>query len=141
MKDAKEFLEQCVILNKKINVKQNELDMLNSMLFKITPSLNPDKVKSSKDKDPLGATVAKVIDVQEEINSMIDEYVDRLKDIGDVIEQVDSFKQYELLHRRYVLGESLQEIADEWGSTYRWVQKVKNAAINSVQKILDENTN
>jgi len=136
--NAKEYLDEFFILNKQIDAKQKELDILNSLLRRLNKPLTPDRVQTSKDLDPLGTTIAKIVDLQEEINKMIDEYVDRLGDIVFVIEQVSDPKEYDLLHKHYIQGLSWSYISKLWDNSNTWVHEVKRNAFESVQKILDE---
>ena len=136
--NAKEYLDSFYDLNKRIDANQKALDVLNSMLFKLNQQMNPDRVQTSKDLDPLGTTVAKIIDLQEEINNMIDEYVDKLSEVMFVINQVSDPKEYDLLHKHYIQGYSWTYISQLWDNSNTWVHEVKRNALESVQKILDE---
>jgi len=138
MRDAKKFLDEIFKLNIRINAKQKEIDILNSLLYKLNQELSADRIKSSGDQDPIGNTIAKLIDARTEINNMIDEYVDKLAEVRVVIEQVEDVKEYDLLHKHYIENMNWAEIADEWGQSYTWVHEIKNNAIASVQKILDK---
>lgn len=137
---AEEFLDEVFSLNIKINAKQREIDILNSLLYKLNRELTPDKIQTSKEPDPMASTIVKLIDAREEINNMIDEYVDKLFEVREVIERVDDVKQYDLLHKHYIENMSWTQIAIEWDNSNTWVHEVKRNAFDSVQKILDGRT-
>lgn len=136
--NAKEFLDRIFILSKKIDAKQIELEVLNSLLIKLNKELSPDVIQTSGSKDPLGDTVAKIVDMQNEINNMIDEYADKLKEVVKVIDLVSDPKEYDLLHKHYVQGLSWTYISKVWDNSNTWIHEVKRNAFDSVQKILDE---
>jgi len=136
--NAKEFLDSIYILNKKIDAKQRELDVLNSMLIKLNKELSPDVIQSSGSKDPLGDTVAKIIDLKNETNILIDEYVDKYKEVVTIINLVSDPKEYDLLHKHYIQGLSWTYISKVWDNSNTWIHEIKRNAFDSVQKILDE---
>ena len=135
---AEAFLDEVFLLNKKIDAKQKEIDILNALLVKLNKELTPDRVQTSGDKDQLGNTIAKLIDAKVEINNLIDRYVDKLAVVRIVIEQVSDPKEYDLLHKHYIQGLSWTSISHEWGNSNTWVHEIKNNAFASVQKILDK---
>lgn len=135
--NAKEFLDSVFILNKKIEAKQKEIDILNALLFKLNKELNFDRVQTSGDKDQLGSTIAKLIDAKTEINNLIDEYVDRMREVNAVLDLITDPKEYDLLHKHYIQGESWSYISQQWDNSNQWVHEIKKNALNSVQEILD----
>ena len=136
--NAKEYLDSFYDLTKRINANQKAIDVLNSMLFKLNQEMNPDRVQTSKDLDPLGTTIAKIVDLREEMNKLIVEYAGRAHEVLFVIEQVADPKEYDLLQKHYVQGLSWKNICDEWDNSNTWVHEIKRNALESVQKILDE---
>ena len=138
MIEAEKFLNEVFALNIKINAKQKEIDILNSLLYKLNRELTPDKIQTSKEPDPMASTIVKLIDAREEINNLIDEYIDKLSEVKQVIEQVTDPKEYDLLHKHYIENMSWTKIAIEWDNSNTWVHEVKRNAFSSVQKILDE---
>lgn len=136
--NAKEYLDRIYFLNKKIDAKLAELEILGSLLTKISKELSPDVVQSSGSKDVLGDTVVKIVDLKNEVNNMIDEYVDEYYDVVNIIEQIPDAKEYDLLHKHYIQGKSWAEISREWDNSNTWVHEIKRNAFESVQKILDK---
>ena len=136
--NSKEYLDNFYMLNKKIDAKQKELDKLNRLLYVLNRPLTPDKVQTSKEPDPMANTVAKIVDLQNDINNLIDKYADQMHEIINVIEQVSDPKEYDLLHKHYVQGLSWTYISKTWDNSNTWVHEVKRNALESVQKILDK---
>ena len=134
---AKEFLESIQILNSKIKAKQEEIVTLNSLLYKVNQEMNPDRVQTSRNLDPFASTIAKICDMQAELNNMIDEYVEKLQNVIDVLEQVKDVHEYDLLHMKYIQNMSWSQIAGVWDVSYTWVHMIKKRAWMTVQAILD----
>lgn len=134
--DAKSYLRQIKLYDTRINMKIDELAALKASLTKITPTLRDDAVSSSGSQDKLGDAVAKMVDLRNEINADIDRFVDAKRSVGATIDSVSDPDQMQVLHKRYVLYESFEQIAIEMGFTYRHITRIHGEALQSVKKIL-----
>lgn len=136
--DAKAFLQQVELFDNHIATKLEELDKLKALTLKITTSLKQDVVSSSGNQDKLGDAIAKIVDLQAEINKSIDEYVDRKREVNKVLEKVHKPDHFAVLSKRYLLYESLEQIAYEMHMTYRNVCYIHGDALKAVGEILKE---
>ena len=138
--DVKEYLRQIRLYDTRINMKIDELEALKASLLRITPTLKDDVVASSGSQDKLGDAVAKMVDLREEINADIDRFVDAKRAVGATIDKVSDPDQLQVLHKRYVLYESFEQIAIEMHMTYRNVCYIHGKALQSVSDILKDKT-
>lgn len=83
----------------------------------------------------VGDLVAKIIDLESEITSLTNEYIEKRTEIIRTIDSVENSVLYEILFKRYVEGKSLNIIADEIGYAYPWTRQLHLSAIAEVQKI------
>ena len=134
--DAKAYLRQIKLYDTRINMKIDELEALKASLTKITPTLRDDAVSSSGSQDKLGDAVAKMVDLRNEINADIDSFVDAKRKVGATIDKIDDPDQLQVIHRRYVLYESFEQIACEMCMTYRNVCYIHGKALQTVSAIL-----
>jgi hypothetical protein len=81
--------------------------------------------------------ITKCVDMEAEIDRLIDELVDVKKKVIEAIEKVESPIEYDLLHRKYIQFQTLQEIADHYGYDYGWATTNHGRALKSLQAILD----
>ena len=139
--DAKSYLRQIKLYDTRINMKIDELAALKASLLKITPTLKDDVVSSGGSQDKLGDAVAKMVDLRNEINADIDKFVDAKRSVGATIDKVSDPDQLQVLHRRYVLYESFEQIACEMCMTYRNVCYIHGKALQTVSDILKGETN
>lgn len=137
--DAKSYLRQVKLYDTRINMKLEELAALEESILKVTPTLKEDVVSSSGSQDKLGDAVVKMVDLKHEINAYIDKFVDAKRAIGAVIDKMDDADQLQVIHRRYVLYESFEQIACEMCMTYRNVCYIHGKALQAVSAILAEN--
>lgn len=138
MVDPKEFLEQVKHYDTHITIKQAEADKLRAMMLKITPTLKQDVVSSSGSQDKLGDAIVKIVDLEDEINEAIDNFVTKKREVRSVIDRIPDSDQYAVISRKYLLNETLEQIAVEMNMSYRNVCYIHGKALQTVSKILKE---
>lgn len=94
-----------------INNKLVELDQLQTIATSITVSSDKENVKSSGDQDRLGTAVAKIVDMENEINELIDIYAERKRIIVDQISLIEDDRYYNVLYGVYVHDWTLEKVA------------------------------
>lgn len=134
--DAKVYLQQVERYENLITAKLEEMDRLRALTTKITSSWKDDVVSGSGSKDKLGDAIAKIIDLQTDINATIDEYVDKKREVSSVLEKVENANQLAVLTKKYLLFESLEQIAVEMHMTYRNVCYIHGEALLAVADLL-----
>ena len=134
---AKEFLSQVKKLDTIINNKQDELTRLNGMTTKVTASWSGEVVAGSGSQDKLGDTIAKIVDLQNEINKDIDRLIGKKREVGEVIEKVQNARQIRVLYLRYFDHQTWESIACNMGLSYQGVCKIHGRALESVKKVLE----
>lgn len=136
MTDAKSYLSQVKLLDIHINNKLEELQRLKDLSFKITSSLKPDVVGGSRNLDKIGDAVAKIVDMEIEINNAIDSYVDKKREITNTIEKITDADQLAVLYKRYIQYQTFEKIAYEMHMTYRNVCYIHGKALQTVEQLL-----
>jgi DNA-directed RNA polymerase specialized sigma subunit len=138
MLDAKEYLKQIRLFDANINNKLEEMQNLKEMAVKITANIKPVVVTGSHSQDKLGDAVAKIVDLQAEINRAVDSYVDKKKEISAVIEKIQNPDQLAVIHKRYFEFKTWEQIACEMNYTYRNICYIHGRALQAIEKILKE---
>ena len=141
MTEAQEFLMQIRKCDSLINRKMAKKAALYDMITRTTPSMKSDVVSGGGDHDRMAGAIAKMIDLEEEINRDIDRYVDLQREAEKLLDKVaeKNARHHELLCRRYISYESFDHIAAEMGyAATRGATKLHGRALQTLQKILDE---
>jgi hypothetical protein len=138
MSNAKEYLQKIRLYDSRINNSLEELSDLEDMVLRITPVLKDDVVSSSGSQDKLGDTVAKICDLKAQINRDIDTYVDLKREAVDKLKKVEKTEYYDILHKRYVEFQSLEQIAVSMNYTYRWIRRLHGRALQAFEKVMNE---
>ena len=137
-RDAQVYLEEVELLDARIKNKLIEQVQWKEIAVSITANMEGERVKSSTTtKSKMAEAVAKCVDMEREIDSLIDNLIDLKKDVIQTIEKLDNATEYKLLHLRYIQFVPLKDIADMWGWEYTNVTTTHGRAITSVQRILD----
>lgn len=136
MTDAKRYLQQIRLYDSHINAKLEELSHLKAMVTKITPTLKQDVVSGSGNQDKLSAAVAKIVDLEAEIDREVDRYVDARNAVTGTIDKVTDARLHKVLSKRYVEFKTWEQIACDMGKSYQWVCKLHGTALQVVEKIL-----
>ena len=133
---AKTYLNQIRIAEIKISDGLEELARLKALATKVTSAMDGEVVSSSKNPDKMTDAVEKIIRLQEKINSYVDKYVDIKNEATELLAQVENPTHYKILHSRYVLYKTWEQIACEIGYTYQWVCQLHGVALLEFEKIL-----
>lgn len=133
---AKEYLDQVKKLNRLIENKMAEREQWRSMATSTGTFSNGERVQTSGSQQKMADAVCRYMDLEKEIDSCIDRYVDARQDVIATIEQLPAV-EYDLLHKIYIQEIELADIPNICGKSYSWVTKVHGWALKAVQDILD----
>ena len=127
--EAKRLLQQVRLFDIHINSKLEELDKLKALTTKITTTIKQDVVSTSGNQDKIGDAIAKIIDLEAEINQAVDRYVDRKKEVSDIIERIQDPDFVAILYKRYFNYERWEQIAYELGWGIRHTTRLHGYAL------------
>lgn len=129
---AKEYLGQAYRLDQRINSKIEQVASLNELATKCTSTLtgmprNPNRASST-----MADAVAKIIDLQNEINRDIDRLVDLKREIVTVIKAIQNPEYQTLLEKRYLCFLTWEKIAVDMGYDLRWLYRIHKRALDEI---------
>lgn len=136
MIDSKKYLQQIRLYDSHINTKLEERDRIKARLTQITPTLKQDVVTGGGNQDKLSEAVAKLVDLEAEIDREVDCFVSARNEVTKTIDKVDNAKLHKVLNLRYVEFKTWEQIACDMGISYQWVCKLHGIALQAVEKIL-----
>ena len=117
-----------------INNKLAEIYQLKTMVCSISVSMNEDKVQTSQGNDILGNSVAKIIDLENEINKAIDAYVDKKERIISQIDSIQEIMEYQVLFSRYIEFFTFEQIAADNNYSVRQILRIHGNALVEFEK-------
>mgnify|MGYP003292165316 CR=1 FL=1 len=130
---AKEYLQQIVYLDSKIEANREKVQRLKESAEGTTSNLSPNKVQTSTSKQKMADAVINYSDLEKVIKA------DEEKKQG-IIDTIGLLNPYEstVLYKRYVEDKTLWAISMEMSRSYSWVTKVHIAGLKNIQKIINE---
>ena len=134
--NAKEFLLQLKKLDKLIENKMAEAQHWREVATNISVNMSGERVQSSGSNDMVANAICKYLDIDTEINQCIDDLVAKKREVISVIEQLNA-TEYDMLHKIYVQGYTLQDVATIYNRAYTWATTVHGRALKHVQEILN----
>ena len=139
MRNAKEYLSQVRRYDTMIDSMLDEVDKLYAMVTRITPVLKDDVVSGGGQQDKMGNAVAKIVDLKERINKEVDQLVDLKKEASGLLAKISNPDYYKVLHKRYILFETFEQIAFDMNYTYRGICYMHGRALQAFAKVLEDN--
>lgn len=134
--DAKKYLGSMHRIDIKIKAKLEQLERLKSMVFRITSIISEEKITRTRNSDALSDTIAKMIDLESDINKKIDQLIDTRRDIAHIIELVESDEEKTLLELRYMCFNTWEEIADKMKMSKARVFQINGKALQTVSGLI-----
>ena len=109
--NAKEYLQQAFYLDKRINSKLEQVEILNILATKVTSTLSDMPKSPHRRTSILEDKIVKIIDLQDEINRDIDKLVDLKKEIANSICLLKDKEEQTVLEKRYLCFKTWEQIA------------------------------
>lgn len=131
---AKEYLKQIEKLDKCIEQKQIEYDELRLRSTSSGGIQYGERVQTSPTGDSLERKVVNYVQLEEDINAMIDNFVDTKHKIIDEIQGLSNVNHIDVLFKKYVQYKTLEQIAVEMGYTYQYVRELHGYALQEFSK-------
>lgn len=132
---AKKYLRGLQRLDTMIDQKLNELASLKATLTTIGGiDYSKDRVQTSRSQEaPFEKTIARIVDLNAEIDREIDSFVDRKHTIINQIQGLENTTYVEILYKRYVEYKRLEMISVEMNLTYQYVRELHGKALQAFE--------
>lgn len=119
-----------------IENKMNEKEQWKCIAYGKTVQSYGERVQSSGSQQKMADAVVKFIEIENEIDTCIDNLIDTKMDVISVIEQLNA-TEYDVMHKVYVQFLTIQDVADIYGKSISWAKTIHKRGIRNVQRILD----
>ena len=134
---AKEYLSQAIRFDHRISSRLEQLENLKALAMRVTSNLTQEKVSGGRNmRGPFENTMAKIIDLEKEINQEVDQFIELKQEIMDTICQVEDVNCQLVLEKRYISGKSWGDISLELGYSQDWIFKIHRRGLKEISGIL-----
>ena len=130
--NAKQYLKQAYRLNDLINSDLKELSNLRSLSTSISSDMSQERVQSTKQPDKIGGIVAKIVDLENEINAEIDQFVDLKKEIRDAVNTLSNRNEQLVLRLRYIEFLTWEQVAERMTYSLKQVFRIHGEAVKNI---------
>ena len=133
---AKDYLSQAYRIDQRINSKIEQVQSLRDLAEKATATLSDvPPSKGTRNVHRMEDVIAKMVDLESEINADLTHLINLKHEIVTVIKCVESPELQTLLELRYLCFKTWEQIAVELHFDLRWVHRLHNRALNEVDAI------
>jgi DNA-directed RNA polymerase specialized sigma24 family protein len=126
---VKEYLAQTWRINRLIDAKLEQVRTLRELAAKATSTLSPTPPSETRNVHRMEDIIAKMLDLENEINFDIDKLVDLKRDIANAIRSLNSPDYRVLLELRYLCFKTWDEIAADFHCSVRHVHRIHGEAL------------
>ena len=133
--DTKQYLSQISRLDRMIKNKMTELSQYRDLACGLSAVTNEERVLSSPDFDKMTGKVAKILEMEQKIDSLIDEYVDKKNLIVSQIDSMENETYYQILFSRYIEKKNFEKIAEEMSYSWRQIIRLHGRALQEFDKV------
>ena len=138
---AKEYLSQAIRFDHRISSRLEQLENLKALAMRVTSNLTQEKVSGGRNmRGPFENTMAKIIDLEKEINQEVDRFIELKQEIMDTIYQVEDVNCQLVLEKRYVSGKTWGDISLELGYSQDWIFKIHRRGLKEISRILKKDS-
>lgn len=131
---TKDYLSQVSRLNKMINNKLSEISQLRELSVSISAIGNDEKVQTSPNFDKIGTAIAKIDELENNLDKMLDEYLVKRERIIAQIDTMEEESVYQILFSRYIEKKTFEKIATEMEYSWRQIVRLHGKALQQFEK-------
>ena len=133
---AKDYLSQAYRIDQRINSKIEQVQSLRELAGKASATLSDvPPSKGNRNVHRMEDVIAKMMDMESEINADMKRLLNLKHEIVTVISCVESPELQTLLELRYLCFKTWEQIAVALHFDLRWVHRLHNRALNEVELI------
>lgn len=132
---TKSYLGQIERLDRMIQNKLSEIYQLKTMACSVTVSNDGERVQNSGDKDRMGSTVAKIVDLERETDELVDSFVRKRNRIIEQIDSIENLDFYHVLSMRYVARDTFETISVKTNWSIRKIFSLHGKALLEFEKM------
>lgn len=136
--NIKQFLGKHFEISNAINSKLEQLEELRHLAAAASSPTLSESHCTGTYSDRVGRTVARIMDLDREINGEIDGLVEIKIQIRNMIGGLSDSTQRTILERHYILHESWEVIAEKVGYSPRHITRLHNQAIAALEEAYGE---
>ena len=130
--NAKEYLTQAYRIDRRINSKLEQVASLRELAVKATSTLSDMPHNLTWNARSMENIICKMVDLENEINTDIDNLVDLKGEIVSLIKRMQNPEYQTLLELRYLCLNSWEQVAVDMGYSLQHIYRIHDKALKSI---------
>lgn len=130
MVSADEYLKQIAQIDRLIETSCDRIRELREIAVSITVPMDKEKVQSSGTSDLIGNSVARYVDME---NDVLSDLLTKKKDIVSKIANMENAEHYDILYNLYVVKVSVKTVCERSGLTERHIWRLRKDALDAFE--------
>ena len=135
----REILKSHQAVNSLIDLKLEQIAELRSLAARVTVSPFSESHSQGTYTDRVGRTTARIVDLENEINTEIDKLVDLKLQIRHLVSALPDGLHRAIIERHYILNEPWEKIGEKLGYSRRHITRLHDKAIEILEEMYGEN--
>lgn len=131
--DKIKYLKRYITLDREIEHKLREIDHWRAKLTRIMPIYSTEPKGGGSIRGKTESIIAKIVDLENEIDADIDRLVAVRDGIKAIIESVEDDRERLLLQYRYLDGRTFEEIAVQMHYSWRQIHRLHSQALTNLK--------
>ncbi len=131
---TKEYLSQISRLDRMIKNKLAELAQLKELTYGLSAIPCEERVRYTPNLDKLGTCYTKIEEIENNLDKMIDDYVEKKNVIISQIDSMEDEVTYGILFSRYIEKKTFEVIATEMNYSFRQITRLHGKALLDFEK-------
>lgn len=136
--NVEQWLLQVKKMDQLIDAKLAERDRLNALATDITskPMDGMPHTNTGLVSQKMQNAVIDLVMLADELNKLIDRYVDYKQDVVKTLEQLPD-REYGVLHRYYIRYMTVEQIAEDMGYSVRQILRIKKKSLKFLEDVIE----
>lgn len=132
--ETKQYLQQISRLDRMINNKLSEISQLRELTMSVSAVKNEERVQTTPNFDKIGSAFCKIEAMEEKLDKLIDEYVEKKNLIISQIDSIENEVYYNILFAKYIEKKTFELIATENHYSFRQILRIHGRALQEFEK-------
>ena len=133
---TEEYLNSIQTYEKRIEIKTMELCRLKTLSNNVRKSNLDERVQNNtQSKDSVGDAVAKIIDLEKNVDSVVDDFIRKRNEIIKKLDGIKNVQYYQVLSLKYINNKTYKEIAELLGCSIMQINRIRQKAILEFEKM------
>ena len=138
---SKDYLNQAFQIEKRIAAKLEQIESLRVIVTRVTVTLSDVKVQSSLPTSRMENVIAKMMDLEEELKTDMEELIAIKSEVMRTIRLVPDPEQQLILEKRYLCYEKWEDISVDLNISVQHTFRLHGEALKKVEEILKMRVN